>query len=111
MPGVPGSHYPQFIDTVHREHAVVETGSVRTAKAQDKAGGCNRRILEAERADQGTILVSPAFERIAHSSTDADGRRTSALWFGDPRVQALADALCTTPCWPPPASPTRACAP
>jgi hypothetical protein len=31
--GVPGSHHPQYIDTVHRQHAVVETGGVRTAKA------------------------------------------------------------------------------
>jgi len=31
--GVPGSHHPQFIDVTHREHAVVETGGVRTAKA------------------------------------------------------------------------------
>ena len=31
--GVPGSHHPQYLDTVHREHAVVETGGVRTAKA------------------------------------------------------------------------------
>jgi Transposase DDE domain group 1 len=31
--GVPGSHHPQYIDTVHREHAAVETGGVRTAKA------------------------------------------------------------------------------
>ena len=31
--GVPGSHHPQYIDTVHREHAVEETGGVRTAKA------------------------------------------------------------------------------
>ena len=31
--GVPGSHHPQYIDTVHRERAVVETGGVRTAKA------------------------------------------------------------------------------
>jgi Transposase DDE domain group 1 len=31
--GVPGSHHPQYIDVVHREHAVVETGGVRTAKA------------------------------------------------------------------------------
>jgi hypothetical protein len=33
IPGVPGSHHPQYIDTVHREHAVVETSGVRTAKA------------------------------------------------------------------------------
>jgi Transposase DDE domain group 1 len=31
--GVPGSHHPQYIDAVHREHAVVETAGVRTAKA------------------------------------------------------------------------------
>jgi hypothetical protein len=31
--GVLGSHHPQYIDTVHREHAVVETAGVRTAKA------------------------------------------------------------------------------
>jgi hypothetical protein len=30
--GVPGSHHPQYIDVTHREHAVVETGGVRTAK-------------------------------------------------------------------------------
>ena len=29
----PRSHHPQYIDVVHREHAVVETGGVRTAKA------------------------------------------------------------------------------
>jgi hypothetical protein len=31
--GVPGSHHPQYIDVAHREHAVVETVGVRTAKA------------------------------------------------------------------------------
>jgi Transposase DDE domain group 1 len=31
--GVPGSHHPQYIDVVHREHAVVGTSGVRTAKA------------------------------------------------------------------------------
>ncbi len=66
------------------------------AELQDKARGCNRRILETERAGQGTVLASPAFERIAHPSVDADGRRILALRFGDPRVQALAGALCTT---------------
>jgi DDE family transposase len=32
IPGVPGSHHPQFIDVLHREHAVVED-QVRTNKA------------------------------------------------------------------------------
>ena len=67
------------------------------AELQAKARACNRRILEAERAGQGTVLASPAFERIAHPSVDADGRRTPALRFGDPRVMALAGALCR-PC-------------
>jgi len=31
--GVPGSHHPQYIDVVHRDHATVETDGVRTAKA------------------------------------------------------------------------------
>jgi hypothetical protein len=61
---------------------------------QDKARACNRRILDTERAGQGTVLASPAFERIAHPSATADGRRTPALRFGDPRVMALAGALC-----------------
>ncbi len=66
------------------------------ADLQARARACNRRILEAERAGQGTVLASPAFERIAHPSVDADGRRTPALRFGDPRVMALAGALTTT---------------
>jgi hypothetical protein len=63
---------------------------------QAKARAANRRILDVERAGQGTVLASPAFERIAHPSVTADGRRTPALRFGDPRVTALAGALCST---------------
>ena len=40
--GVPGSHHPQYIDVVHREHAVVETDGVRTAKSMGR-GTCRRR--------------------------------------------------------------------
>ncbi len=63
---------------------------------QVKARAANHRILEAERAGQGTVLASPAFEQIAHPSADVEGRRTPALRFGDPRVMALAGALCAT---------------
>ena len=35
---VPGSHHPQYIDVVHREHAIVETSGVRTAKAMGLRG-------------------------------------------------------------------------
>jgi hypothetical protein len=52
--------------------------------------------MEAERAGQATVLANPAFERIAHPSVDADGRRAPALRFGDPRVTALAGALAAT---------------
>jgi hypothetical protein len=60
-----------------------------------KARDVNRRMVEAERVGQGAVLASPAFERIAHPSL-VDGRRTPALRFGDPRVQALAGALAST---------------
>jgi hypothetical protein len=33
IPAVPGSHHPQYIDVLHRDHATVETGGVETAKA------------------------------------------------------------------------------
>jgi hypothetical protein len=36
--GIPGSHHPQFIDVLHREHACVETAGVRTAKAMGLRG-------------------------------------------------------------------------
>jgi hypothetical protein len=62
-----------------------------SAKARD----VNRRMVDAERVGQGAVLASPAFERIAHPSL-VDGRRTPALRFGDPRVQALAGALAQT---------------
>ena len=35
--GVPGSHHPQYIDVVHREHAVVETGGVRDRQGHGPA--------------------------------------------------------------------------
>src|SRR3954467_513988 len=63
---------------------------------QAKARDANRRLLDTERVGQGCVLASPAFERIAHPTTTVDGRRAPALRFGDPRVQALAGALCTS---------------
>ncbi|HWG00763.1 MAG TPA: hypothetical protein VG164_02795 [Trebonia sp.] len=63
---------------------------------QARARAVNQRILQAERAGPGTVLASPAFDRIAHPSVDADRRRTPAPRFGDPRVTALAGALAAT---------------
>ncbi|HZE17723.1 MAG TPA: hypothetical protein VE197_19610, partial [Mycobacterium sp.] len=63
---------------------------------QAKARDVNRRLLDTERVGQGCVLASPAFERIAQPTPTEDGRRAPALRFGDPRVQALAGALCTS---------------
>ena len=63
---------------------------------QSRARAVNRRLLDTERVGQGCVLASPAFERIAHPTVTAEGRRAPALRFGDPRVQALAGALATT---------------
>ena len=53
-------------------------------------------VLQAERVGQGCVLANPVFERIAHPSVTAEGRRATAMRFGDSRVQALAGALCVT---------------
>jgi len=63
-----------------------------------RARAINNRVLDTERAGQGCVLANPVFERIAHPSVTADGRRATAMRFGDSRVQALAGALCVTLC-------------
>jgi hypothetical protein len=63
-----------------------------------RARAINNRVLDTERAGQDCVLANPVFERIAHPSVTADGRRATAMRFGDSRVQALAGALCVTLC-------------
>jgi hypothetical protein len=63
---------------------------------QARARAANARLLDTERVGQGCVLASPAFERVALSSVNAEGRRAPALRFGDPRVMALVGALCLT---------------
>ena len=77
---------------------------------QARARAINARLLQTERAGQACVLANPVFERIAHPPVDADGRRATAMRFGDSRVQALAGAS-ASPCAPSPASPTGACGP
>ena len=50
-------------------------------------------MVDSFRVGQSCVLASPAFERVARPSL-VDGRRAPALRFGDPRVMALAGALC-----------------
>jgi hypothetical protein len=61
-----------------------------------KTRDVNRRVMDTVRVGQGCVLASPAFERIAQPTLTEDGRRAPALRFGDPRVMALAGALCLT---------------
>jgi hypothetical protein len=65
---------------------------------QARARAINARLLQTERAGQACVLANPVFERIAHPSVDADGRRATAMRSGDSRVQALAGALAVTLC-------------
>ena len=52
--GVPGSHHPQYIDVAHREHAVVETGGVRTAKAM----GLRNLPSKSWQVNKGWVLAA-----------------------------------------------------
>jgi hypothetical protein len=88
------------IETVVNSPADLRAGRriARLNELQDTARAINGRLLETERAGQACVLANPVFERIAHPSVDADGRRATAMRFGDSRVQALAGALCVTLC-------------
>jgi len=54
MEGVPGSHHPQFIDVLHRDHATVETDGVRTAKAM----GLRNLPSKAWQVNKGWVLAA-----------------------------------------------------
>jgi hypothetical protein len=58
-----------------------------------KGRAVNARLLTVERAGQGCAIGSALFERI-HQPYIREGQRTGALRFGEPRVMALAGALC-----------------
>jgi hypothetical protein len=82
------------------ETVVNDTGDLAVARRLEhleelsvKARDVNRRMVDAFRVGQGCVLASPAFERVARPTLQ-DGRRAPALRFGDPRVMALAGALC-----------------
>ena len=60
---------------------------------QAKARAANRRLFTIQRVGQGCAIETATFERISQPSLQ-EGQRTGALRFGDPRVMALAGALC-----------------
>jgi hypothetical protein len=51
---VPGSHHPRCIDVVRREHALVETGGVRTANAM----GLRALPLKSWRVNCGWVIAA-----------------------------------------------------
>jgi hypothetical protein len=59
---------------------------------QVRARAANTRLLMLQRVGQGCAISTALFERIALPSPE--GQRTGALRFGEPRVMALAGALC-----------------
>jgi hypothetical protein len=60
---------------------------------QAKARAANRRLFTIQRVGQGCAIQTATFERISQPSVE-EGQPTGALRFGDPRVMALAGALC-----------------
>ena len=88
------------IETVINSPTDLRTGRRlhNLGQLQDAARAVNTRLLHTERAGQGCVLASPVFERIARPTIDAEGRRATAMRFGDSRVQALAGALAVTVC-------------
>jgi hypothetical protein len=66
---------------------------VNLDQLQAKARAANRRLLTIQRVGQGCAIETATFERISQPSVE-EGQRTGALRFGDPRVMALAGALC-----------------
>jgi hypothetical protein len=63
------------------------------AELQRKARAANHRLLELQRVGQDCAISTALLERVAQPSIE-EGQRTAALRFGDPRVMALAGALC-----------------
>jgi len=73
---VPGSHHPQYTGTVHREHAAVETGGVRTAKAT----GLRNLPSKSWQVNRGWVIAAniaadlAAWTRLLGCRDDADLR-------------------------------------
>jgi hypothetical protein len=49
------------------------------SELQDAGRAINNRLLHTERAGQDCVHANPVFERIAHPSADAAGRRATAM--------------------------------
>ena len=109
IPGVPGSHHPQFIDVLHRQHAVVEDG-VRNGKAM----GLRNLPSKTWQVNCGWILAASIAADLAawmrliglhdqEGLSDAEPQTLRyRLWHMPARLAAHARqrALKISPAWP-----------
>jgi hypothetical protein len=110
IPGVPGSHHPQYIDVAHREHAVVETGGVRTAKAM----GLRNLPSKSWQVNRGWVIAAniavdlAAWTRLLGFCDDEDLREADPdtlryrIWHIPARLarHARERVLKISPSWP-----------
>ena len=110
IPGVPGSHHPQCIDAAHREHAVVETSGVRTAKAM----GLRNLPSKSWQVNKGWIIAAniaadlTAWTRLLGFGDDPDLREADPhtlryrIWHIPARFarHARERVLKISPSWP-----------
>ena len=93
---VPGSHHPQYIDVVHRDHATVETDGVRTAKAM----GLRNLPSKTWQVNKGWVLAAniaadlAAWIRLLGFHDDADLREA------DPDTLRPTGSGTSPPDWP-----------
>jgi Transposase DDE domain group 1 len=110
IPGVPGSHHPQYIDVAHREHAVVETAGVRAGKAM----GLRNLPSKAWQVNAGWVIAAniaadlAAWTRLLGLHDDEELRDADPdtlryrIWHLPARLarHARQRALAISPDWP-----------
>jgi hypothetical protein len=108
--GVPGSHHAQYIDVVHRQHAVVETAGVRTAKTM----GLRNLPSKSWQVNCGWVMAAniaadlAAWTRLLGHGDDPDLRDASPdtlryrIWHIPARLarHARQRVLKISPSWP-----------
>jgi hypothetical protein len=93
IPGIPGSHHPQFTDVLHRQHAIVEDG-VRTGKA----AGLRNLPSKSWRVNCGWVLaanIAADLQACAGSSAST----TATAWKTQSRTRSATGSGTSPPAW------------
>ena len=108
--GVPGSHHPQYIDAVHREHAVVETAASAPPRpwacaTSPRSPGRSTRAGSSRRTSPPTWPPGPASSATATTRSSGKPTRTrSATGSGTSPpaspIHARQRTLKISPGWP-----------